>query len=344
MHGAVQMCVRITRSRSHYPFVDLVPRQFSQANKKAAFVQLLLRISEVFMESSDDEVLSNCSLALSAMVRLKHARSEDALVQLKKTACLLRDRTVQLLQEKADAKESEPSYDDKTVCDLQYSLCLCIRRLKALSSRWDMTEALIDLNPSGVGTLCELIGEDLASDFEARSVDTDGRLPEIWTVVDPKLHAIVADTLNEGLWFLLKALAFRLSSAIDLGDEFPDVVSKQQDVLSIRKLLLKLISLCFLSSGSGDDEDDEVNDPQGKPDFIRFSSRAQAIAWTVYIDMRSLLPKAWDNATSPFLRECAMSWTAPESSIVTLVGAAISFVAQNAEVVRKHAAHCTMLS
>jgi hypothetical protein len=122
----------------------LVPRQFSQPGKKEPFVLLLSRLSDIFMESSDTEVLVNCATALTTMAEHKHARSEEALVQLKKTAAGLRNCIEQLLQDKAELKPHgvEGSRDAKELCDLQYALLFSMRRLAVLSKRWDVADLI----------------------------------------------------------------------------------------------------------------------------------------------------------------------------------------------------------
>lgn len=127
----------------------------SLQNRKRDFMKLLSRISDVFVESTDTKVLQNCARVLTSMAELKnHARTGEALLQLKKTVLSLRDRLLKLLEEKANLP-SLPSKDDKdddgdddaedntsSARDLEVSISLCLRRLVEISRKWDIADLL----------------------------------------------------------------------------------------------------------------------------------------------------------------------------------------------------------
>jgi hypothetical protein len=311
-----------------------VPRQFGQSSKKTEFLQLLRRISDVFLESADTVVLNNCAKVLVAMAQLEHARSADALLQLKKTSRELRDRALQLLDEKTALKEQSPD-DDGALYDLQCSLCLCIKRLHSLSSRFDLMTTLSNSISTGLGKLCDLIGEDMTADMTARSIDENGNLPETWTDCEPKLHQAVADTVKEGLWFLLKVVAFRLKEAEDKEAESSNVFSSpdldSHEVVVMRHRLLKLLSVCF---GLHADRVNDETDLQFSPQYENFAFRLKDVATQVFHNMKSLFPAAWEDAVSPLLRECAINVERKETLAFAVGNASLRFFFSNEGTVR----------
>jgi hypothetical protein len=319
------------------------PRHFSQPNRKASYLLLLRRISEMFLDSADDEVLANCAAALSAMADLKHTRTEDAILLLKETATKLRDRTFELLKEKANAlTRSDSPGGDASLGNLQFSLCMCLRRFGALSSRFDLISALSNSKSSGLGKLCDVVGEDLTADLQARTVGADGNLPLAWTEGDPDLHTLVEETVDEGLRFLLKVVAFRLKQTIDDGHVHADVDLDSHEVLVMRHRLMKLLSVCFDIQG-GNGNQGEGFELQFAPDFTVFSYGLQCDALRVLSDMRSLFPAAWSDSPSPLLQACAMDYNEHGSFPHLLLGGAMRFLSQNGEQVRYPEKLCAAL-
>lgn len=292
------------------------------------------------MESTDKEVLIKCSVALSAFSEHKHAHTTDSVRQLKKVATSLRNRIAVLMNEKT-ALSSVTSSDDigaKSLCDIQHSLLFCLRRLSILSRRINV-DALLDEGADargvpGLRDLCNAIEKDLASELKARALQEDGNIPDIWMYSDKKAHPVVADSLNEFLWFLLSGVSHRLEkiiAAIDSGVSLPDSDHEERVVLVMREQLLKLLSVCFdqhVSETSGNEAQTEV-----LSELIRFTSRIQQIALPVCSDVRNLFPKKWVDSSSPFLRKCALSWDQPGFSSV-LVGGTVRLIEENEEMVR----------
>lgn len=308
---------------------------FSNSNRKAAFLLLIRRISEIFLDSADDEVLANCAAVLSAMAELKHTRTEDVIVVLKETATKLRDRALELLKEKANRQTRSDSPGANVSLDhLQFSLGTCLRRLGALSTRFDLISALSNSKSSGLGKLCDLIGEVLTVDLKARTAGKDGNLPLTWTECDPELHRVVGDTVEQGLRFLLKVVAFRLKGTIDKGSVHADVDLNSHEVLVMRHRLLKLLSLCFDVQGGDESAQGDDFELQFTQEFTVFSYGLQCVALEVLSDMRSLFPAAWTDSPSPLLRACAMDYNEHGSFPHILLGGAMRFLSRNGEQVR----------
>lgn len=264
------------------------------------------------------------------MADVKHTRTEDAIVLLKETASKLRDRTLEVLKEKA----SDSPCGDSSLDNLQFSLCVCLRRLGALSSRFDLFSALSNSKSSGLGKLCDLIGEDLTVDLKARTVGADGNLPQTWTDGDLDLHGVVADTVGEGLRFLLKVVAFRLKQTIDEDHIHADIDLDSHEVLVMRHRLMKLLSLCFDIQGTDESDQGDGSELQFTREFTIFSYGLQCAALEVLSDMRSLFPVAWSDSTSPLLRACAMDFNEFGSFPHLLLGGAMRFLSRNGDQVR----------
>jgi hypothetical protein len=55
-----------------------VPSVFNLSSRKKDFQQLLDKLAEAFLESTDTAVLNNCALALTSLAKGEHARTGDA--------------------------------------------------------------------------------------------------------------------------------------------------------------------------------------------------------------------------------------------------------------------------
>jgi hypothetical protein len=76
--------------------------------------------------------LQNCSFAITSLAKEEHARSGEALLQLKKIVRTLRDRLLELFEDKAgqpgDGEEMDDSDDEKlSPTDIEHAICLAMR-------------------------------------------------------------------------------------------------------------------------------------------------------------------------------------------------------------------------
>jgi cohesin complex subunit SA-1/2 len=300
---------------------------FNLPSRKNDFNAVLSNLSEVFLQSTDATVLQNCSFAITSLAKEEHARSGEALLQLKKIVRTLRDRLLELFEDKAtrhpdDGEEEDKSDDEKlSPTDIEHAICLSMRRLGILSKRWDLAVLLgedgnKDSGDREIDSLHKAVAEVVAKDLQARKVviqegedEMNGspEIPTIWKSGSVQLHVIVADTVGQALSFLLSALAWRINRevALVIQKESPiedDADAKEHVVVRMRGRLEKLVELCFDQYIEKDDDFESYSQ-----EHIDFATKVQMEAGRLAGDLRSLCPKAWSDAESPLLRSLALT-------------------------------------
>jgi cohesin complex subunit SA-1/2 len=270
--------------------------------------------------------LQNCSFAITSLAKEEHARSGEALLQLKKIVRTLRDRLLELFEDKAagqpgDGEEMDDSDDEKlSPTDIEHAICLAMRRLGILSKRWDLAVLLgedgkKDSGDSEIDSLHKAVAEIIAKDLQARKVviqegeeEPNGspEIPKIWKSGSAQLHVMVAETVGEALSFLLSALAWRIDREVALivqkeSHVEDDTDAKEHVAVRMRDRLEKLVALCFDQYIEKDDDFDSYSQ-----EHIDFATKVQMEAGRVAGDLRSR-PKAWSDAESPLLRSLALT-------------------------------------
>ena len=87
-----------------------VPTVFSLPQRKGDFISLVKRLSDIFLQSSEETVLENVSLSLRYLSDGDHSRAPDGSLQLKNITQELRDRLVDLFADMtSDGSQSEAS-------------------------------------------------------------------------------------------------------------------------------------------------------------------------------------------------------------------------------------------
>jgi hypothetical protein len=286
------------------------PNVFNLPNRKKDFTKLLGKVSELFLESTDSSVLSNCGLVLTSFAKSNHARTGEALLRLKEIAGSLRDRLLALFKDKLKLREGmDVDDEDASPRDIEHSISLSLRRLGLLSKRWDVAELLGDEDESDIliEQLCDPIGVDIAKELDARKAFRDGDkyvpVSEIWKSADSRVHAHVAETVKEALFFLLLCVGWRLKKELTLIDDPQHGTAtdmKNHIVLCMRERLLRLTVLCF------EQFLEEAHAESCSGEQLEFSTAVQECALAVRSDLLNLFPNDWNNAASPFLRACAL--------------------------------------
>jgi cohesin complex subunit SA-1/2 len=266
--------------------------------------------------------LQNCSFAITSLAKEEHARSGEALLQLKKIVRTLRDRLLELFEDKAkggDGEEEDDSDDEKlSPTDIEHAICLSMRRLGILSKRWDLAVLLgedgkKDSGDSEIDSLHKAVAEIIAKDLQARKVviqegeEESPEIPKIWKSGSAQLHVMVAETVGQALSFLLSALAWRMNREVALivqneSSVEDDTAAKEHVVVRMRDRLERLVALCFDQYIEKDDDLESYSQ-----EHIDFATKVQMEAGRVAGDLRSLCPKAWSDAESPLLRSLAFT-------------------------------------
>lgn len=342
-----------------------MPSVLSLPQRKQDFLALVKNLSDIYLESSDEYVLQNVALALSSLSQGGHTRSADASLQLQRIASTLSERLIELLAESGnkgasskktskkssrksskrkrgsdDSLSSDDSDDDDELDsnDVEYSISSCLRRLRVLSKRCNLTELLDDAaadedaSANTVSDLCGAVVTGIEKRLKDRAVkveqEEDGdeddepnvSIPEIWTEGDKATHDVVASSVEDALSLLLSITAWKLSMAeaednLVLQDD--DIAMEDEEdgdgddsdkygVVRHRDQLFALLVLCFeqfLPPVANTSEDE----PLYSNEHVTFADRVQEHACQVAGDLRCLFPKEWADASSPLLRSCALT-------------------------------------
>jgi hypothetical protein len=275
--------------------------------------------SEVFLESTDDIVLSNCALSLTALAKGDHARIPDAQMCLKKTVRALQNRLLELLEFKVGLVDKNSSdFADTSPVDTEHSIGLCFRRLSMLSKRVYIGKLLVDsggleAQDNAVESLYSAAAEYVAKELDSRKIvhkdeedadetlaevpETLAEVPEIWTNGNDRIHEMVGEAVSDTLCFLLCVLAWRVNMVVEAleKDEKKSTTQGANNhiVVRMRDQLVKLIILCF----------EQYLEPKDIDVYskahVDFSVKVQKEAGRTAGDIRSLFPKAWSSASSP---------------------------------------------
>ena len=335
--------------------VNTVPSVVSLPQRKKDFTSLIKNMSEMFTQLSDDDTLGNIAQSLTFLASGDHSRATDVQVQLERLTLKLTSRledlfagdeesTVTSTKKRAKSsrkdsrsnkrrKTSESSTattdiednkeDESPAMSLEHSIYLCMKRLKILALRADVTKILNDgTGKHDIDTVRNIVVHGIESRLKERrmireestqddeTVHTIATIPEIWKMEDKKLtHGVIVGTIDEALGFLLTTTGWELKRAKEKDPVIQGKADADEDedlsdhvVVKYRQQMENLILLCFELSLPEPDDDEEYSEEQ-----IVFSDRIQSIAARVQCDLRTLFPKKWVDAKSPLLRACALT-------------------------------------
>jgi hypothetical protein len=300
-------------------FSATAPNVLNLANQKKNFTALVRILLEVFMESTDEEVVGNCCLSLTYFAEGDHSRSGEVLVKLSELVHSLRKRLLELFQEKAsiedgsdDNDEDDEDEDEKSKNAVAISLYL--KRLAIVGKRWSIAK-LIETDGTENGfqvveelstTISAMIAKDLSVRATPKNNDDDmSVVPEIWRKRDTReLHSFLADTIGSALSFLLSTAAWKLEefeedkSYLERGTGESSVFSQ---LLHMRERIRKVLLLCF-------EQFLEEEDRQSCSEaHLAFSQAVQYHASRAASELRDLFPKRWSVKCGPVLKKLALS-------------------------------------
>lgn len=293
---------------------------FNLPNQKKNFAALVQTLMDLFLELTDDEILSNCAFILTAFCRAGHSRAGESLIQLKRMACSLRDRVLELISKKRNLVSKEGNAVD--LCDVESSKSLCLFRLAVLSKRWDVADLLgdgssEDDNDAALHRLWNHISRDLEIELGSRIVkseeaeDDDETLqqasqpiiPEVWHFEDDRVHAFISDSLKYAFEFFYMTMAWRLAKELDLDaleeSSYTEQELQEHILVFMRDKMVQLILLCCEQHLEVDDyEEDTFGDAH-----IAFATNVQMHAHKTAGDFNLLFPMWMQKAKNPVLRE-----------------------------------------
>ena len=322
---------------------------------------------DIYLESSDEYVLQNIALSLTSLSQGGHTRSADVNLQLQRVASTLSERVIELLTASDEAKaaagtkkrkspkksskrkrtsskslsdDSDASDEDEDKDsesnDSEYAISSCLRRLRILSKRCNLSE-LLDESASDdetvvgtIGDLCDAVVTGMEKRLKERAIKLDSlnggddddegnvEIPETWKSGDQSIHDVVACSVRESLSLLLSITSWKLlmtqkeEMMIMLHDEDILIEPEEGDetdehgVVRHRDQLFALLVLCFeqFLPPFGDPSEEES---MYSKEHVAFSDQVQTHACSIAGDLRSLFSKDWAEAAHPLLRACALT-------------------------------------
>jgi hypothetical protein len=297
-----------------------VPSVLNASSRVKEFRSLVSSLSSIFLESTDIATLKNCCSSIAVLASGDHARSDDALLALKDVIGKLRAHLLDLFSKKAKHAEIAADDDDdhdesmETSAELDMSISLCLRRLSIVAKRWCIADLFgdneskdADLDDIGEAVAKYLDAELLLRQPRVKTLDGEEVLeaPEAMAKIDKVTHFAVADSVSAGMELLLCLMAWRLKEEIQKIDdgvaESGDEYVRNHVAVRLRDRLLNLFVNCYEHYISPN-ELERVTEVHRK-----FSVAVQEHALKVSGDLRSLCPRKWTEARSPFLVACAIA-------------------------------------
>jgi hypothetical protein len=299
---------------------------FNLPSRKQNIATLLSCLVDLMLDSTDPMVMRNCASSLNSMATGNHARKDDVLVHLKELVSSLFERLRAILGDK-EKKRSTQSENDEAMSDplgTEISLCLVLRRLAVLVKQVDVAELLHSDDVAAMDSdalkifsqLMNVIKDELSvRQWQNQSVETEAT-PGLWEDKNKKLNSLVFGTIAEGIQLMLTMTAWRLRREIDGVKDSPKPVGDHSEaVRDMRDGLVRICALCLDQDVEGMVLQGSVSDEQ-----VKFTLAVQEAAGSAAGDIRSLFPRAWEQAASPLLRYLAFT----EESV--LIGGCIRFL------------------
>lgn len=271
----------------------------------------------MFLEVTDEVVLCNCALSLISLTRGDHARKDDALLLLKKTTSLLVNRLLELCEATSeDDHEESNSQSNFALLDTKRSLNLCLRRLRIISKLSYLPDLLSDsideeAEKEHLENIFSVVFNRLSKELSDRMPITQAyadevEIPEIWTVLDEKVHSVVGTSVSDALDLLLSLTAWKVCRFLESlktqnevnDDEFDS--EQSEFILKLRRYVTNLVLLCF-EHFIEKDHLNKVSDCQQE-----FATSLQEYAIRVTGDLRMIFPKSWKAAKAKCLADLAL--------------------------------------
>lgn len=313
------------------PMFRLVPSVFSLPQRKNDFLSLIKIISDIYLQTTDEPVLSNAARSIAYLCDGDHARSNDACTQVTKLVIELRDRICTHLSEKEGKKSSKKNSrrrsstdnDDMTI-NGESALCNNLDRARILSKKVDFSTFLGD-DFSSLEELCQFIAEGITRRLKALQVarpiddeETVATCKERWESIDENMVSIIPCIVRSGLAVILNATTWRMHKFLrddgmmkaihtlnhegyvtDSDDEEKADVVDDHELLRLRNHLISLVELCYDQFVLDEDECSSLQ--------VRWSKEIIEVASRVGSDVRMLFMKEYINAKSPLLHALAIT-------------------------------------
>jgi cohesin complex subunit SA-1/2 len=327
-------------------YTHVVPSVFSLPQRKGDFLNLFKNLTEIYLLSTDEQVLTNTARSIKFLSEGDHARSNEAKAGVKKLVSTISDRIVKHLSEKEDEtndtgrfkasrrksprrtldsmidSEDEGTHDgcSKQV-DNETALYLNLRRARMLAN-FDIFSVYLDSCGESTEELCKLISKGLAQRLDSYKINlssdtTDDPEKERWITSEDMLPRLTAGTVDEGLQLILATILQKLCAAIDeenlaVEDDNAiidgiDDINEDDDDIDHHPVLTLRDCLISLVVQCYEQFLPSTDDPDTYTATQQlWADRVQQSGGEIAADLRSMFPKEWSDATSPLLRAFAI--------------------------------------
>ena len=330
-----------------------VPTVFSLPQRKSEFKKLAKAFAETYLQSNDNLVLKNTGLSSVHLSRGDHARAPDAQLQMRTICTTLKVHILKLLSSRnKDGEETVnktkhlrrssrspmkssteiASSNNSKEYDVEYALFLNLKHMHALI-KWINVTAFLEDSECDLETFVNIIADNLTKRLSNRKITFDDSSnesvtvepgdPNVWNSKNENVHMCVANSIFEGMTFLLSVTAWKLlsvqnSDGLVIQEDDIDKVNSDENsdddenevnhiVLRFRNRIIALVLQCFnlfVSPQSG-------KESTLSPLQLSFYDTVQEYAGQISSDLRTLFPKEWSNASSSLLRALSINDDAP---------------------------------
>jgi len=280
---------------------------------------------------------------MSYLSRDGHARSNDIKSNVKKIVDELKHRIITLVSSNDDKQEIEnnestskgkrkkklkgeikkkrrvslhvsESLSLASEEDREYALMINLKRLRTLVKQFDVLTFFGD--DEGAEIFTARLASNLSTKLNQRKHDKS------LFNENSKVHAVVAESIHEGLSVMLTLAAWRLrllqkeekillekEDILGLGkDELAeDEINEPHFVVNLRNRIISVVELCFEQFLMHENTGEEMSLDKFPEAMVKFANSAQVIAGKIASDLRILFPKIWQKAASPLLRSLALT-------------------------------------
>ncbi len=323
----------------------LVPSVFSLPQRKKEFIDLFNSLSEIYLLSTDEQVLTNITRSINFLSEGDHARSNEAKAGLNKLVFTISDRIKKHINQKADDSDDTTSLksprrrksprtsldsvinsgdedeheSEKINMETAFYLNLLRARILAMSN---VFTGFLDSHVESTDTLCALISKELSRRLDSHKISSSSDLADdstqiCWTTSEETLPRLIAGIIDEGLQLILMVTTEKLCDMINdenlVADDDDAMISQDEegekdDDKIVHHPVLTLRN-CLISLVEKCYEQflpiAENSDMFSSTQKI-WADLVQNSGSHIAFDLRTMFPKEWSNSTSPLLRALAI--------------------------------------
>jgi hypothetical protein len=284
---------------------------------------------DIYLLSTDKDVLRNCARSIRYLSEGNHARSNEAINGVKKLVGKVRDSILHHISEgkdiSIDLSKASNGTDEQVKVENETALYLGLLRARILSWMCMFSEYLDDdVKCDAAEELFSAVADGLAHRLASFNITprsgeddaSDNTRVEIWNASVSQLSTLAARSVDEALQFLLSVIAQKVhdvqhdenlimsddrDESSDNGDDDRDDAVDDHIVLRLRDRLISLVESCFQHFI---DTNTKLKCSSAQK---AWSESVQKSAGDVASDLRTLFPREWSNASSPLLRSFAIT-------------------------------------